>query len=573
MIRTRYSAAFAAIAVAATLTSAGAAQAQSPGAQGAQAAQGRLHRPVCGPPVPGHARCHSRVVTRTDGASPLAGTSPSTGAYVPADLQAAYALATSGGVGRTVAIVDALDNPSAEADLAAYRSRFGLPACTTANGCFRKANQSGASSPLPKGDTGWGQEIDLDLQMASAACPNCRLVLVEANSTSFADLAAGVDTAANVLHANAISNSYGGSEFSSETSASYEGHYNHPGVAITVSSGDNGYGVEFPAASRYVTAVGGTSLSRATSSRGWTEAAWSGAGSGCSAYVAKPSWQTDSGCGMRTVADVSAVADPNTGVAVYDSYGSTGGANWYVFGGTSVAAPIVAGVYALAGNTAGVSDASALYSRRTSLNDATTGSNGTCTVAYLCAAQVGYDGPTGLGTPKGTAAFGGVTSPPPPVTQPVLGNPGFESGTLSSWSSPGLAPAPGASNARAHAGSYSARLGTVGTNGTEPSGDSTLAQSVAIPSSVAKATLSFWYWPATTDSVTYDWQEAQIRSSTGAVLAQVMHTGSNAQAWTQVNFDATAYKGQTVQLWFNVHQDGYGDLTYMYLDDVSVTVS
>jgi hypothetical protein len=512
------------------------------------------------------------VVTRADSVSPLATTSPSAGSYVPTDLQAAYALSASGGGGQTIAIVDALDNPNAETDLASYRSRYGLPACTTANGCFRKVNQAGASGPLPKADVGWGQEIDLDLDMASAGCPNCHLVLVEASSTSFSDLAAAVDTAANTFHANAISNSYGGSEFGSEASASYEGHYNHPGSAITVSSGDNGYGVEFPAASRYVTAVGGTSLSRATSTRGWSEKAWTGAGSGCSAYVTKPTWQTDTGCGMRTVADVAAVADPNTGVAVYDSYGSTGGANWYIFGGTSVAAPIVAAVYAQGGASATVSNASNLYSHRSALNDVTSGSNGTCAVAYLCAAQAGYDGPTGLGTPNGTGAFGGATSPPPASRQ-LLVNPGFESGTLSSWSSPGVAPAPAVTNSWAHSGGYSARLGTVGTNGAEPSGDSTVVQSVAIPSSANTATLSFWYWGATTDSVTYDWQEAQVRDASGAKLAQVMRTASNTQVWTQVIFDATAYKGRTVQLWFNVHQDGYGDLTYMYVDDVSLSVS
>jgi len=513
------------------------------------------------------------VVTQADGVSPLATTSPSAGAYAPADVQAAYALNASAGAGQTVAIVDAYDSPTVESDLAAYRTRFGLSACTTANGCFRKVNQSGASGPLPRGDVSWGQEIALDVEMASAACPNCHIVLVEANSTSFSDLAVGVDTAANVFHANAISNSYGGSEFSSETSSAYEGHFNHPGSAITVSSGDNGYGVEFPAASRYVTAVGGTSLRRSTTARGWSETTWSGAGSGCSAYVPKPAWQTDTGCGRRTVSDVSAIADPNTGVAMYDSYGSSGGANWYVFGGTSVGAPIVAGVYALGAATATVSNASNLYSHRSALNDVTSGSNGICTVVYLCNAQIGYDGPTGLGTPQGTGAFGGGTTTPPPPSQQLVLNPGFESATLSSWSSVGNAPAPAVSNARAHAGIYSARLGTVGTSGVEPSGDSSIVQSVAIPATATKATMTFWYWAATTDSITYDWQEAQIRNSSGAILAQVLRTASNAQNWTQVSFDATAYKGQTVQLWFNVHQDGYGDLTYMYLDDVSLAVS
>ncbi len=182
-------------------------------------------------------------------------------------------------------------------------------------------------------------------------------------------------------------------------------------MAITASSGDGGYGVEFPAASSYVTAVGGTRLVRATNTRGWTETAWSGAGSGCSAYVTKPVWQIDTSCARRTVADVSAVADPNTGVAIYDSYGSTSGANWYVFGGTSVAAPIIAAVYAVAGNTSLISTTSYPYAHAASLWDVTSGSNGRCTSrhnttgGYLCTAGLGYDGPTGLGTPAGVGAF------------------------------------------------------------------------------------------------------------------------------------------------------------------------
>jgi subtilase family serine protease len=242
--------------------------------------------------------------------------------------------------------------------------------------------------------------------MASAVCPNCKILLVEANSNAYTDLGAAVDRAA-LVGANAISNSYGGGEFSVEGSSTYNDHYNHPGIAVTVSSGDGGYGVEFPAASQYVTAVGGTSLTKNTSTRGWTESAWSGAGSGCSRYIAKPSWQHDSGCSRRTVADVSAVANPSTGVAVYDSYGSSGGANWYVFGGTSVAAPIIASVYALAGNASSVSYGSYPYGHTASLFDVTSGSNGSCGYysRYLCKAGSGYDGPTGLGTPNGTGAF------------------------------------------------------------------------------------------------------------------------------------------------------------------------
>lgn len=363
-------------------------------------AQALGHRDLCGRPAAGHARCHAKKVTNGSGA-PLATASYANGLR-PSDLARAYKFSVSGGTGQTVAIVDAYDNPSAEADLAVYRSKFNLPPCTSATGCFTKIDQRGGTN-YPRGDIAWGQEIALDLDMVTATCRNCKILLVEADSNSFADLATAVDTAA-ALRANAISNSYGGPEFPGETS--WEAHYNHPGSAITVSSGDAGYGVEFPAASRYVTAVGGTSLRPASNIRGWSETAWSGAGSGCSAYVTKPSWQTDSGCPRRTVADVAAVADPNTGVAVYDSYGSSGGANWQVFGGTSAASPIVASFYALAGNASSVKYGSYPYSRTGSLFDVTAGSNGSCSrTPYLCTARTGYDGPTGLGTPNGTTGF------------------------------------------------------------------------------------------------------------------------------------------------------------------------
>jgi subtilase family serine protease len=295
--------------------------------------------------------------------------------------------------------VDAYDDPNAESDLAVYRSQFGLSACTTANGCFKKVNQSGGTS-YPSGNTGWAEEISLDLDMVSAVCPNCHILLVEGTSATFASLGTAVNEAVS-LGATTVSNSYGGSESSSESS--YASYYNHSGVVITASSGDGGYGVEVPAAYNTVVAVGGTSLSKSSSTRGWAETAWSGAGSGCSAYISKPTWQTDTGCTRRTVADVSAVADPNTGVSVYDTYGSVGG--WLVFGGTSVSSPIIASVYALAGNASSVNAASSLYSNTGSLYDVTSGSNGSCGGSYLCTAGVGYDGPTGLGTPDGTAAF------------------------------------------------------------------------------------------------------------------------------------------------------------------------
>jgi len=319
------------------------------------------------------------------------GTTPS--GYGPAALQSAYAVpATS--TTATVAIVDAYDDPSAEADLAIYRSQYGLAACTTSNGCFRKVSELGSTS-LPTGNTGWAQEISLDLDMVSAICPSCHILLVEADSASLVDLAVAEATAAT-MGAVAISNSYGGSEFDGETA--FDAAYNLPGIAVTVSSGDSGYGVEYPAASPFVIAVGGTSLTQPNGV--WTETAWSGAGSGCSKYEVKPIWQTDTGCARRTVADVSAVADPNTGVAVYDSYGQSG---WLVFGGTSVASPIVASMYAIAGN--GAYTASSIYGHTASLRDVTSGSNGTCSPSYLCTAGTGYDGPTGLGTPQGVGAL------------------------------------------------------------------------------------------------------------------------------------------------------------------------
>ena len=351
-------------------------------------ADGVALKPVCATVPVGYARCFS--VIWGDGRS----SGPS--GYGPGDLQSAYKLSSAtSGWGETVAIADAFDDPTAESDLAQYRSHYGLPPCTIANGCFRKVNQNGGTLyPAPSVD--WDLEISLDLDMVSAICPNCRILLVEANTNLDRDLYAAEDTAA-ALGADAISNSWGGGEYSDETAD--DSHFNHPGIAVTVSSGDDGYGDSYPAASRYVTAVGGTSLARTSWGRGWAESAWSGAGSGCSAYEPKPSWQTDSGCPRRTVADVSAVADPTTGVAVL--YGGL----WFTVGGTSVSSPIVASAYALAGNASSVVAGSYPYSHTGGLFDVKTGSNGSCSTSYLCTARPGYDGPTGLGTPAGTTAF------------------------------------------------------------------------------------------------------------------------------------------------------------------------
>jgi subtilase family serine protease len=319
--------------------------------------------------------------------------------YGPNDLRSAYAITGSGTSGYTVAIVDAYGYPNAEKDLGVYRSMYGLPACTTANGCFTKVNQNGVQGSYPRTDTGWDQEQALDLDMVSAMCPNCKIVLVQASTSSLANLAKAVNTAVNTMHANAVSNSYGGGE---SGTTSYESAWNHPGVAVTVSSGDNGYGVQFPASSPHVTAVGGTTLKRASTARGWSETVWNGAGSGCSSVYAKPSWQTDGNCARRTVADVSAIADPNTGVAVYGPT-SAFRSGWMVFGGTSVAAPLIAGVYAVKGGSANYG--ADPYGHVGNLYDVTSGSNGSCGGSYLCTGTGGYDGPTGLGTPNGTTAF------------------------------------------------------------------------------------------------------------------------------------------------------------------------
>ncbi|MER6331570.1 peptidase S8 [Streptomyces sp. NPDC001034] len=377
-----------------------------------QAAQATSHgvtvAHACAAPAKGQMACKALQVTGGTPKSAHAETDLTAAAapsgYGPASLQAAYNLpSATGGSGQTVAIVDAYDDPNAEADLAVYRSQYGLSACTTANGCFKKVDQNGGTS-YPRGDSGWAEEISLDLDMVSAACPNCKILLVEASSASMTNLGTAVNTAVK-LGAKFVSNSYGGSESSSDST--YDSSYfNHPGVAITVSSGDNGYGTEYPAASPYVTAVGGTSLSSASNSRGWTDSVWSGAGSGCSKYSSKPSWQKDTGCALRTVADVSAVADPNTGVAVYDSYRSATG--WMVFGGTSASSPLIAATYALGGApSAGSYPASFPYAHTSALYDVTSGSNGSCGGSYLCTGTTGYDGPSGLGVPNGTAAFTG----------------------------------------------------------------------------------------------------------------------------------------------------------------------
>ncbi|MGO9783077.1 MAG: ricin-type beta-trefoil lectin domain protein [Streptosporangiaceae bacterium] len=334
--------------------------------------------------------------------------------YGPSELQAAYALpSATAGTGQTVAVVDAYDDPDAESDLAVYRAQYRLPACTRANGCFSKVNQTGGTAypaPDPTDTGGWEGEESLDLDMVSAICPNCHILLVEASSSDASDLGAAENEAV-ALGAKYVSNSYGEpAELVSETEddASY---YNHPGVAITASSGDFGYGTEYPAASRDVVSVGGTTLDLAANTRGFTEYVWPLSGSGCSTGESKAAWQTDTGCGNRTENDVAAVADPSTGVAFYDTDQPNDQGGWLVAGGTSVSSPIIAATYALAGPPApGSYPASYLYVHHTSLDGDIAGANGSCG-DYLCNGGSGYNGPTGWGTPDGTGAFSSVGAP------------------------------------------------------------------------------------------------------------------------------------------------------------------
>ncbi|MER6538884.1 kelch repeat-containing protein [Streptomyces sp900105755] len=362
---------------------------------------------VCNVPRPGTVGCFALRRTDTGTEHGVMDSAPT--GYGPSDLQSAYDLPASGGEGRTVAIVVAYDDPTAESDLAVYRSQYGLPECTTANGCFRKIDQRGGTD-YPKPNESWAGEASLDMDMVSASAPAAHILLVEADSSDFEDVFVAVDQAV-AQGARYVSNSYG-SEYTGTSgkgedpaeTTEYDAHYNHPGVAMVASTGDLGYGVSYPATSQYVTAVGGTTLTpNSSTSRGWSESVWRLSGSGCSAYEPKPGFQTDTGCDGRSVADVAAVADPRTGVAVYQTYGASG---WGVMGGTSASAPIITGVYATAGvPAAGSNPNSYPYFKSSALNDVTSGSNGTCTPAYLCTAGAGYDGPTGLGSPNGLDGF------------------------------------------------------------------------------------------------------------------------------------------------------------------------
>jgi subtilase family serine protease len=316
---------------------------------------------AAGPPAGVYAHTYLHV-------KPNASSSPT--GLSPATIKSAYNFSTSqtAGAGETIAIVDAFDHPSIEADLAVFSTQYGLPACTTANGCFTKVNQNGGSS-YPRKNAGWALEIALDVEWAHAIAPGAKILLVEATSNSFANLLAAEDYAKT--HAQYVSNSWGAAEFSGETS--YDSHFAQSGVSFFVSSGDNGTPAEYPSSSPNVISVGGTTLHlNGTVS----ETGWSGSGGGCSVYESKAAAQTTGSVncnGKRATPDVSLDADPASGVSVYDSFRYQGQAGWWTVGGTSASAPMWAGRSAVAGTTV---NAAYVYGNSITYRDITSGNNG-----------------------------------------------------------------------------------------------------------------------------------------------------------------------------------------------------
>ncbi len=366
----------------------------------------------------------SRVAVQIGGTGPVSPADASAGqpapaAGTPAWLQQAYDLSylsATQGAGDTIAVIDAYDDPTAESDLGIFRSTYGLPACTTANGCFKKVNQWGYARSLPAPNSGWETEEALDLDAVSSLCPNCHIILVEARSASEADLAQAMSEGVK-LGANQLSNSW-----SIVSTTPLTDRFTWSGVATVAATGDYGYhdhldpynppGDAYPAAAPGVTAAGGTTLAAANVARGFGEAAWSSAGSGCDTAEPKPSYQSDPGCAGRSYADVSADADPNTGLGVYD----TGSGGWVLVGGTSLATPLIAAGEAVTG-VAGSTPQWA-YTDQALLNDPISGSNGACPAGIfgICNAGPGYDGPTGVGSISGQVATGGPGIGGPPMS-------------------------------------------------------------------------------------------------------------------------------------------------------------
>jgi hypothetical protein len=452
---------------------------------------------ICAQPAPGYSGCLSlRLIADEPSSVPGAETTPQTTVFTepipnglaPADLLSAYgASAATPPSEQTIALVDAYDDATIAGDLEVFSKQFGLPSCSEANGCFRKVNQSGKAGPLPASsgekERGWAQEIATDVEVAHGVCQSCKILLVEAKSNKNSDLYTAEQTAA-ALGATEISNSYGGQEGSTDSAA-----FNQPGIVITASSGDDGYldwfseepaaYPNYPASSPHVIGVGGTRLTLSSAKAWESETVWNdggasagvlegagASGGGCSGHFLADSWQQSTanwsavGCGSaRAVTDVSADGDPYSGVAVYDSTETPSGEKgWAVIGGTSVASPIIASLFALAGGAQGVPyPAQLLYENLeqnpASLHDVTVGSNGECLRKFhkstgasgctsaedtqnscpgrlICLAAPGYDGPSGVGTPRALAAFrppvpgggGGeaaVTPAPAPTSAPL----------------------------------------------------------------------------------------------------------------------------------------------------------
>lgn len=375
------------------------------------------YKQLCASPTHKKATCDLR--TLTDATGRLLTTAAFHGlGLTPLQLRNAYSLPYNAGKGQTVNIILAEDDPNAESDLAAYRAQFGLPACTTANGCLKKVNKYYESSPLPPAGTFTeGVETALDMEAVSATCPYCNITLVEADPDQ-TDLGAFFDANYDAITtggAKYISNSWGFCEDPGEYNA--DPAFLDPGGAVTAATGDFGYaspcgspGPLYPAASPNTVAVGETLLTPNSSKRGWAESASSSTGSGCSLYEPAPAWQRAqslaSGCnGNRVTNDLAVAGDPAGGaLAVYDTYLASD-PGWHVVGGTSQSAPIAAAMFAMAGPPASQGAASRLYGRPWAVNDITAGSNGTCTPALQCTAGPGWDGPSGVGSPMSLALF------------------------------------------------------------------------------------------------------------------------------------------------------------------------
>jgi hypothetical protein len=612
--------------------------------------------------IPGKKKC---LVIKNAAAHPTAQTVgpnaiPSGSGYGPSQFQAAYNLAAASaadGSGTTVAVVDAYNDPTAASDLATYRSAAGLPALTS--GQFTVYNQNGQTSPLPAtapATDDWTLEEALDVDMVSAICPLCKIDLVEAANDTGNGLYIAEQAAATTLGAKYISNSWGGRETSTDTT--YDSQYfGVSGVVYTASSGDSAYsgGVIYPATSPHVVGVGGTTLNTASNSRGWTESVWKtssteGTGSGCSAVEPRPSWQLSislitAACSHRVDNDVAADADPNTGAAVYDTTNGNGG--WNEVGGTSESSPMIAAVFALAGNNGngGNNAADSIYTRTGSLYEVTASNNGTCTPpsqdSVLCTATGAantYNGPTGWGTPDGLTAFQSTSATGNTVTvtnpgnqtgtvgtaaslqitatdsasgqtltysatglpaglsissttglitgtpttagtssvtvtakdttgatgsasftwtinpassgctaQQLLGNPGFETGSISPWTSTSGVLANTSAGVPAQAGSRLAWLDGYGTAHTD-----TLAQTVTIPATCVSAAFTYWVEVNSTTSSTANKLVLEVLNSSGTVVqtVPVATAANNATKYVEYTTNLASYIGQKITVKF-----------------------